>query len=492
MKTSPEIAPIVTVDRESAVPLYRQVYQAFRSAVVNGRLRAGERVPSTRSLAVELRISRIPILNAYSQLLAEGYFESHAGAGTVIARSLPESTDIPRLAGTDRIGARIAPRPRSIDPVAPADSPRDLLRQRTWGAFHVGQVAFDKFPFRVWKGLTARYCRTATAQSFDYGDPLGLAELRQAIAAYLRTARAVRCDAAQIMIVSGSQQALHIASRVLLDPGCSVWMEEPGYIFARSVFRLTGCRIIPVPVDSEGLNVAEGIRKCATARLVMVSPSHQYPLGSTMSVSRRLQLIEWAERAGAWIIEDDYDSEYRYGTMPIASLQGLDWNSRVIYVGTFSKVLFPSLRLGYIVIPADLVEQFIAVRVAMDIAPPAFFQHVLADFIREGHFSRHIRRMRAYYSEVHASLVRGLRDEFGTSLRISGEQAGTHLSVILGGISDSEVAARAAKKNLRLTPLSPAYLGNAPETGFVLGFGSTPTEAIPAALRKLQAVLHSR
>lgn len=490
MNVSSAISPLVTIDRRSEVPLYRQVYQAFRTGVMDGRLRAGERVPSTRSLAADLAVSRIPILNAYAQLIAEGYFESRTGAGTVISRALPNPIASSNSSTANRQKVSLGPRLVSSSPM-PGHFARNQFAHRTWGAFNVGQVAFDQFPFRIWNRIVARHCRKATATSFDYGDPLGLEDLREAIAVYIRTARAVRCEADQVMIVSGTQQALEITSRVLLDTKSSVWMEEPGYGFARRIFELRGCRIIPVPVDNEGVEVAEGIKRCATARVALVSPSHQYPLGATMSAARRLQLIKWAERAGSWIIEDDYDSEYRYESMPIASLQGLDWNSRVIYIGTFSKVLFPSLRLGYIVIPPDLVEHFISVRVAIDITPPGFFQHVLADFIREGHFSRHLRRTRTLYSERRAALVRSIRKELGRSAQLSGEQAGTHLSLMIDEISDVEIAKRAAKRNLSLVPLSAAYLGKPVKQGFVLGFGSTPLEVIPSAVRRLRAVLNS-
>ena len=491
MRVPSGISPVVTINRKAETPLYRQVYEAFRSAIMDGRLRAGERIPSTRSLALELGVSRIPVLNAYAQLLAEGYFESRTGSGTVISRALPNPIHVPRQTQVDRGRPRLGPRPLSATFEASLQPVRKIFVQRGLGAFSVGQVAFEHFPFRIWNALVARHCRKVTERSLDYGDPLGLEELRQVIAAYVRTARAVRCQADQVMIVNGSQQALEITTRALLDPNCSVWMEEPGYGFARRVFRFSGCRVVPVPVDDEGLDVREGIRRCATARVAMVSPSHQYPLGSTMSASRRLQLIEWAQRAGSWIIEDDYDSEYRYGTTPITSLQGLDWNSRVIYIGTFSKVLFPSLRLGYLVIPSDLVEHFVSIRFAMDITPPVFFQSVLADFIREGHFSRHLRRMRALYSARRAALVDSLREELGPKIQISGEQAGTHLSLILNGIEDAKVVERAGKRNLWLVPLSSSYLG-APCQGLVLGFGSVGAEAIPSAVRKLGQVLNSR
>jgi GntR family transcriptional regulator/MocR family aminotransferase len=292
------------------------------------------------------------------------------------------------------------------------------------------------------------------------------------------------------MIVAGSQQALEVSTRVLLDDQSAAWLEEPGYWLTRQVLTAAGCRLVPVPVDSEGLDVALGVEKCRKARAAFVAPSHQYPLGATMSASRRLQLLDWAQRSGSWVIEDDYDSEYRYGNMPIASLQGLDHNSRVIYIGTFSKTLFPSLRLGYIVIPRDLVGRFAAVRYAMDIGPPHFFQAVLTDFMNEGHYARHIRRMRQLYAQRRIALVDELQRELGSALEILGSEAGMHLAVILPkGFRDQELAARAAREKLWLAPLSPSYLDGIPRQGFILGFGNTMAEEMPKAVRQLKSLL---
>jgi GntR family transcriptional regulator/MocR family aminotransferase len=294
------------------------------------------------------------------------------------------------------------------------------------------------------------------------------------------------------MVVSGSQQALDITARVLFDPGSPVWVEDPGYRLERIVLAAAGCRLIPVPVDRDGMNISVGIKRHRKARAAFVTPSHQFPLGSTMSLSRRLQLLNWAQSSGAWIIEDDYDSEYRYESLPIASLQGLDVNSRVIYIGTFSKVLFPSLRLGYIVIPPDLVDRFMAVRFAMDIFPPYLYQEVLADFMRMGHFTRHIRRMRQLYGERRTVLVESLRNEAGIDLEVQGAEAGMHLTVTLpAGISDVEIAAKAARDRLWLWPLSPSYFSEQPRQGFILGFGSTPTNQISKAVRSLRAAIAS-
>jgi GntR family transcriptional regulator/MocR family aminotransferase len=338
-----------------------------------------------------------------------------------------------------------------------------------------------------------RHSRNTHANALHYGDPMGSEDLREAIATYLRTARGVRCEAQQIMIVSGSQQALDISARVLLDSGSWVWTEEPGYRFARNLFSLHGCNTALVPVDYEGLDVAAGIKRCRQARAALVTPSHQYPLGVTMSASRRLQLLEWAQREGAWIIEDDYDSEYRYDSMPIASLQGLDSNARVIYIGTFSKVLFPSLRLGYLVIPPDLVERFMAVRLAMDISPPRMSQAVLADFIREGHFSRHLRRTRQIYSDRRSVLTASIRKHLGFAVDITGVQAGMHLCLTLPkGLNDREIGEQAARQKLWLLPLSACYSGEALRQGFVLGFGSTTSQEIPRAVRKVQSLIRSK
>lgn len=491
MKRAPSgISPVIPINKQAPKSLYRQVYEGFHEAIMDGRVRAGQRVPSTRVLALELGVSRIPVLSAYAQLLAEGYFESRVGSGTIVSRSLPVRVPTPHP--WNATGARSNSRQRQPSKrclVLP--NRKEFHKRRETGPFVASQIAAEYFPLPVWNSLVTRHSRGVRARALDYGDPLGLKELRETIATHLRTARGVRCEAEQILITSGSQQGLEVAARVLLDAQDRVWMEEPGYSFARSVFAFAGCRMVPVPVDEEGLNVAAGMKKCRDARAVLVTPSHQYPLGVTMSASRRLQLLDWAESNTAWIIEDDYDSEYRYESMPVTSLQGLDRNSRVVYIGTFSKVLFPSLRLGYVAMPADLVERFLAVRFAMDIGPATFFQAVLADFIREGHFSRHIRRMRALYGERRSALIDSLRKEFGTTAEIMGAQAGLHLSVAWKGIPDCQIADRAAAQGLGLVALSPFYVDDVPKQGFILGFGSAPVEEIPAAVRKLKRLMNS-
>jgi GntR family transcriptional regulator/MocR family aminotransferase len=480
---------MIAVDRNAPKALHRQIYDAYRTAIIQGSLRPRQRIPSTRVLASELGVSRFPVLNAYAQLLAEGYIESRVGAGTVVSISIPDHLTSSKAAVVRLSATRSGPRPvaRRASMFAPS---RSFPWLGGWGAFGVGQVASDQFPLHLWSNLVARRWRDMDAKSFHYGDQKGSKVLREAIASYLRTARSLQCDAEQIIVVSGSQQALELSARVLLDPGSRVWIEEPGYRLAADVLALAGCHLVPVPVDREGLDVATGIARCRKARAAFVTPSHQFPLGVTMSASRRLRLLDWAQSSGAWIIEDDYDSEFRYRSMPVAALQGLDANARVIYIGTFSKVLFPSLRLGYMVIPSDLIDRFLAIRRAMDLGPPGFHQEVLADFISDGHFARHIRRMRVLYGERRSALVDSISQELGPSVEMVGDEAGMHLAMMLrNGSHDVEIAERAARQNLWIWPLSPSYMGKAALQGLILGFGSTTIREIPPAVRKLRNLL---
>ena len=318
---------------------------------------------------------------------------------------------------------------------------------------------------------------------------MGLETLRRAISVYLRTSRGVLCEPDQIMIVNGSQQALDITTRVLLDPGDEVWVEDPGYWLIHHVLKIAGCAEVPVPVDAQGLDVHTGIKLSPRARAAFVAPSHQFPLGVTMSATRRFQLLEWADNAGSWIIEDDYDSEYRYESPPLSSLQGLDTNSRVIYIGTFSKVLFPALRLGYIVIPHDLLERFCAVRQAMDLGPSPTNQAVLTEFIREGHFARHVRKMRRIYGERRRVLVKEIEHQIGSRGTMMGGEAGMHLTLLIDGIKDRAIQAKAAERKLWLSALSQSYIGDAPRQGFVLGFGDTQASEIPGGVRLLKKLL---
>ena len=479
--------PAIALDREIATPLYRQIYEGYRTAIIDRRLRAGQRMPSTRALADELGLSRIPVLNAFEQLIAEGYLEARTGAGTYVSQSLPlqprggvslNGSGPARGAGNRRV-ARVA-----------YSLPTSQPWLRGVGAFAIGHAAIDHFPYAAWSRLLSRHAHKLTAQLLRYGPVLGYEPFREAVGDYLRTTRAMHCEASQIMVVSGSQQALTICAQTLLDPGDEVWAEDPGYHGARSALDLVGARVVPVPVDEEGLDVAAGIARAPRARVALVTPSHQYPLGATMSASRRLQLLNWARSRGSWIIEDDYDSEYRYESLPLGALQGLDRDGRVIYIGTFSKVLFPSLRLGYIVIPPDLVEKFMNVRRAMDICPPTFLQAVLTDFLREGHFALHIRRMRRRYRERRSALVDAVREMLGEEFEILGEQAGMHLVVALPpGLKDKDIARVAAERELWTMPLSWCYARPSKRQGLVLGYGGSNVTEIRAGVRVLSEVI---
>src|SRR5580704_2920744 len=494
MKKKPHGAavPMIAVHRKGDKPLHRQIYDAFRAMILERRLQPGQQIPSTRALADELRISRIPVLGAYGQLLAEGYIESRSGAGTFVTSSLSDQLPSARPAVAKVVSDPPSDAISRVSGLLPVE-------KTPWfpssGAFSVGQIAYDHFPFRIWSDLVAYHARRVRAGSMNYSHPMGSEGFREIIASYLRTARAVRCEASQIMVVNGSQHALDLSARVLLDPDSPVWIEEPGYELLRHALTLSGCRLIPVPVDTEGLDVAAGIKLCAKARVAFVTPSHQYPLGATMSAARRLQLLEWAHSSNAWIVEDDYDSEYRYESMPVASMQGLDPGARVIYIGTFSKVLFPTLRLGYMVIPPALVDRFLTVRQTNDLCPSHLYQAALADFISGGHFTRHVRKTRQLYADRRDALTQALRKEFGSEIErsemeILGAEAGMHLVVTLPpGLSDQKISARAAQEGLWLWPLSAAYAGTTVRQGFILGFGGTKADDMLQQVRRLRKAM---
>ena len=368
-RSAANFAPVIYLAERRGAPKYRQLYDGFREAIVAGRIRPGQRVPSTRVLAVELGISRISVLSAYEQLLSEGYLETFVGAGTCVAESIPDEMlkPLPLEANRPMRGASTprGPRRMSRRATAWAQSP-----QQSWldnlGAFRVSLPALDHFPLDTWSKMVARHARTPARGIMAYGNPMGQLQFREAIADYLSACRGVRCDSAQILVTTGSQQALHLCAQVLLNSGDSIAMEDPGYPGARAAFQAVGAKIAPIPLDRNGIEVASIAKKSRRARAVYVTPSHQYPLGMAMSAARRMMLLNWAARRNAWIIEDDYDSEYRFNGRPIASLQGMDSNERVIYIGTFSKVMFPALRVGYMVVPRDLLPAFSAARATAD------------------------------------------------------------------------------------------------------------------------------
>jgi GntR family transcriptional regulator/MocR family aminotransferase len=465
-------------DHASATPYYRQIYDGYRMAILTGLLRRGERLPSTRALAAELGISRLPAVYAFEQLLHEGYIEGRAGSGTYVKDSIPDE-----LANATAGAAQTAP--------AAAQKTRAQLRdgdRARLAPLRVSLPALDRFPVRLWSKLVSKHARQFTVEQMAYGDPAGYLPLREAVADYLRTARAVRCEADQVLIVSGSQMALQITALSLLGRGSTVCIEEPGYPGAHAALTCGGARIVPVAVDDEGIDVDALAAKGRKVRAVYVTPSHQYPLGVSMTASRRLALLDWARRTGAWIIEDDYDSEYRYASRPLGALQGID-ASRVIYIGTFSKVLFPSLRLGYVVVPRSLIDDFTNHRESIDLFSPVLEQAVLAEFLRDGHFGRHLRRMRALYEKRRDALVRGLR-EHAQELVPHNSDAGLHVSTFLPeGIDDRVIVREAARRGIESTALSTCYVGDHPRSGLVLGFGGASERRIIAACKTLGEVL---
>ena len=482
--------PPIALEPEGGTPVYMQLADWFRHAIVQGRLRPGQRLPSTRALARELKLSRMPVQGAYEQLHTEGYFETFVGAGTCVAKAIPEDSLQPKWVRNTGPAASTQEAPRRIARRA------GLLRQQSqsWlmnlGAFRVGLPALDHFPVASWARLMKRHLRRPPGDSMAYGYSMGYLPLREAIAEYLSVARGVRCDAGQILVTSGSQEGLALCAQVLLDAGDRVWMEEPGYPGAHQALTAVGARLLPVAVDAEGLSVGDGIRRGSTARVVYVTPSHQFPLGVTLSAPRRVSLLNWAVRSGTWIIEDDNDSEYRFGVPPIASLQGLDSDARVIYVGTFSKLMFPAMRLGYLVLPKDLVVPFGEIRSAGDAFSSTLYQLVMNDFIREGHLARHIRKMRILYGERRSALVEAIRRYLGDRLEVVGDEAGLQLTALLPpGVSDLEVTQRATRRGISVRPLSACYLQAPERGGVILGYGNVGTEAIRDGVLKLRATL---
>ncbi len=487
----------VSFDASLTAPLYQQLYTHLRGSILAGRLKNGTKLPSTRGLATELNISRNTVLNAYQQLLAEGYLESTGGSGTFVARVLPElALEAPRHE------ARSGPAPatrreptfsdRAMLQLATAETadalPRTRVRPRP---FRAELPALDAFPYELWSRLVIRRARELPMDSFPYQDSAGYRPLREAIAAHVTVSRQVHCTPDQIVIVPGSQGALDLASRMLIDPGDPVWIEDPGYPGARGAFLGAGAHVVPVPVDQWGLVVEAGIRRASEARLAYVTPSHQFPLGVTMSLTRRLELLRWAQATGAYILEDDYDSEYRFEGRPLAALQGLDQAERVIYIGTFSKVLFPGLRVGYLILPPALVDSFLTVRRLIDIHAPIFEQAVLADFINEGHFLRHLRRMRILYEERRSALVKAIGDS-GMGLQMDAPHAGIHCVAWLPDrLDDRALARKAAERGVHLSLISDLAIEKPSRKGLLLGYGGFTVKEIRGAVRQLAEAVRS-
>jgi GntR family transcriptional regulator/MocR family aminotransferase len=484
---------VFSVDPTSPEPVYRQLYGSLRDAILSGQLAPGTQLPSTRTLALELGLARGTILNAYEQLFAEGYVEGEMGSGTYVARELPEELlQAPTLRASsisqDLSGRTLSKRGTAMASTAYAA----LYDLSPIHAFQPGLAALDAFPLNIWSQIIIKRARQRSHVLLNYGDPAGFKSLREAIAGYLGTVRAVKCNAEQVIIVAGSQQALDLAVRVLLDPGDNVLIEDPCYPGARGALLGAGAYLRPVPVDKEGMAINAGMARGTVARMAYVTPSHQYPLGVTMSLKRRLALLEWARRVEAWVLEDDYDSEFRYKGRPLAALQGLDTSGRVIYIGTFSKVLFPALRIGYLIVPPDLVDAFVAARTMIDLHPPAFVQVVLTDFLGEGHFERHIRRMRELYAQRQAALVSAAEQELTGLLDVQAHEAGMYLIGWLPqGMDDQHASQRAKAYGIEAPALSTFRIEPGNTHGLLLGYTAFNKEEIRIGVQRLAEALRT-
>ena len=475
--------------RDSVTPAYRWLYAALRAGILHGRLRPGARLPGTRDLAEQYDLSRGTIVSAFEQLKSEGYVDGAVGSGTYVSKVLPEEwlhvarenrdpsqTHSNRRRRLSDYGRRVTPFPQS--------------RVRPMRAFRANLPALDLFPTTLWAQVTARRLRRVTTPLLHGCDALGYTPLREAVAEYLITSRGVQCAAEQIAIVSGVQEALDLSARILLSPGDRVAMEDPGYIGAAIVFEALGARITPIALDDEGIRLRPSSLR--GSRLIYVTPAHQFPMGMTMSLARRLELLEWARESSAMIFEDDYDSEYRYAGRPVPALQGLDRAGQVLFAGSFSKVLFPSLRLGYLVIPADLVSRFAAAKSAATSHATLLEQAVLCDFMTEGHFGRHLRKMREVYAERLSVLLESARQRLTGLLEVSDVEAGLQTAALLPAGVDAELVTRAAaERKVDVTPLSSYSRRRMVRDGLQLGFAAVDPHEIRRGVRELAIALES-
>ncbi len=492
----------LALDRSAPAPLQQQLCAQLRDVILAGRLAPGARLSSSRVLAKELGCSRNTVVTAFDQLLSEGYLEGHAGSGTFVCRVLPED-----LLGVNRAAkaktqpiadAGRAPRLAAHGRAIVGLRDRDYRHRR---AFTPGVPDTEDFPFDLWARLHTRTWRRPDPALLQLGNPAGFQPLREAIAAYLNSYRGLVCDWRQIIVTAGAQAAIGLVVQMLLEPGEAVWIEEPGYVGLRGPLIAAGVEVAPVPLDSEGISVAAGRRLAPKARAAIVTPSHHYPLGTTLSLARRLELLEWARGADAWILEDDYDSEYRYAGRPLASLQGLAAGrgeaGRVIYVGTFSKVLFPAIRLGYLVVPEALIEPFTAGHAAFGALPSALVQPVLAAFIDEGHFATHFRRMRRLYAARQAALVAAAKTHLADLLTVAPDDAGLHLMAwlkpeVADKLGDKQAAQIAAEAGIAVAPLADYFCGAPTRQGLLLGYAAVPEDEIVRQAERLGEALRRR
>ncbi|MBP0633155.1 PLP-dependent aminotransferase family protein [Cupriavidus sp. AcVe19-1a] len=483
------------LDRTSTTPLYQQLCDSIRTSILAGRIEPGVRLPSTRDLADELKVSRNTVVVAYDQLQAEGFLSALVGHGTVVSRQLFNRIQSVPPAGQTATSARLSARagqmlqlaPRAATPGGTATLPRVDT------PFRVGVPALDEFPMRTWGRIVSRRSHRLSAETLDYKGAAGYPPLRRAIASYLGVSRGIVCDPDDVLIVAGAQGGISLAAQVLLDPGDVAWVEDPGYRNALGALLGAGARPQAVPVDHEGLDVATGLRLAPGARLACVTPSHQYPLGITMSLSRRLDLLAWARSAGAWIIEDDYDSEFHYAGHTLRALRGLDSGAaQVVYVGSFSKIMFPGLRLGYLVVPGGHAPAFRAALRFNQLQVPLLEQAATADFILEGHLARHIGRMRTIYAARQTALVAALRRHGVVAADFVVPGGGMHLVLPLARDSDDVViAAQAAQLGLGVQALSQHAHGHGDRRGLLIGFANTRPEQMEPGVARLATLLDS-
>lgn len=472
----------LVLDRASEVPLHRQLTERLRHAIRTGSVPGGTRLLPSRDLASSLGVSRNTVIHALDQLTAEGYLEARPGAGTFVKATLASAAQCRRVRNTKH-----APSQRAARMLAQA--PHVRRYDPTTAAFRPCIPALDAFPVATWRRLASRALRLDAAR-LNYADPAGHRPLREAIAHHLRQTRGITLDADHVVIVEGAQAALALIASVLLDAGNAAWVEDPGYGAARAVLAVYDARVVPVPVDEQGLDVARARRLAPRAKLAYVTPSHQYPMGYTMSLSRRLELLAWASASDAFVVEDDYDSEFRFAGHTLPSLQALDDDGRVIYVGTFSKVLAPSLRVGYLIVPDRLLDYVQAARATTSLGAPTMEQAILAAFIQEGHFARHIRRMTALYEERYEALLRFVERYLGDRLRPVGAPMGMHVTALLDTpIEDRALSGAAGRAGLVLPSLSEHRIGASGPSGVVMGFATNDPVTLCAAVRRLAAVM---
>lgn len=481
-------APILALPaREPGEPAALWLSSALRREILEGRLRPGARLPATRDLASQYGLSRGTIVSAFEALAAEGYVEGSVGSGTYVNRILPDDLlEVGRKTGRETKDR--PPRTRRISAFGRRAREFSGLETRPARAFRTNLPALDLFPTTLWAQLVARRHRSAPASLLRGCGPMGYAPLQEALAEYLATSRGVQCAPERIAVVSGVQEAIDLAARLFLDPGDRVCMEDPGYPGAALAFEAVGAKISALPLDEEGITLPGPREK--DARLVYVTPGHQFPTGIGMSLPRRLALLEWARTTGTPILEDDYDSEFRYTGRPVPALQGLDRHGLVLFTGSFSKVLFPSLRLGYLVLPPDLVDTVAAIRSIGSRHAPLLEQAVLTDFLAEGHFGRHLRRMREIYAERSAALVAAARERLGGLLHLSDLEAGLQTAGWLALGIDGEAAAHAAeKRGVEVTPLRRYTRGKVVREGLQLGFAAVDEKEIQRGVKGLAAAL---